>query len=215
MNRKLPRMLPAAIILFMFGICAGNGYGQQETPQQIVNRASQAYNGQWQGNTIKDYTGSGAITITGNPGGPLNFSLMVKENKKVKLVVVNADGSKVLISDGKNDNTNWHESGLFSGNASGMARNFIDSQTLRAIARLFDSDNVLADLGPADPKHAPESASSRVIQSRNKNGTTTRYYIDNATSLITRIEFETGLSYSMLLNKQKYPALASFVFSNY
>jgi len=213
MNSQYIKM-QAAIILSVLCVWAGNAFGQQETPQQIVNRASLAYHDKWKGSTIKDYVGSGQITITGNPNSPLNFVLMVKENKKVKLQVTNPDGSKVFMTDGKNDTTNWHASGLFSGNATGVASHFIDSQTLRSIARLFDSDNALTDKGPADPNHAPESASSRVIES-SKNGVVTRYYIDNTTSLITRIEFNTGASYSMLLNQGQYPAMASFVFSNY
>jgi hypothetical protein len=214
MNNKLLRMLPAAVILLMYCVWAGNEFCRAETPQQIVDRASQAYNDKWKGNTIKDYIGSGKITITGNPHSPLDFTMSVKQNNKVKLKVITPDGQNVLISDGSNGQKSWHASGLFSGDATGVVAHFIDSQTLRSIARLFDNGNSLTDLGPADPNHAPESASSRVIEAT-KGGNTTRYYISNTTSLITRIEFETGASYTMLLSKTRYPAMASFVFSNY
>jgi hypothetical protein len=215
MNSKLLKMLQTAVILLMACVWAGIGFGQQETPQQIVNRASQAYNHHWKGDRIKDYIGSGKIAITGNPSSPLDFTLIFKQNDKVKCVVIAPDGSKVLISDGSDGHKKWHVSGLFSGDATGMAAHFIDGQTIRTIARLFDDDNDLRDKGHADRKHAPESASSRVIEAKSRNGKTTRYYVDNATSLITRIEFETGASYSMLLDNKRYPAMAAFVFSDY
>jgi hypothetical protein len=145
----------------------------------------------------------------------MDFTLTVKENKKVKLAVVAPDGSNVFISNGKNESMKWHASGLFSGNATGVAAHFVDSQTLRSVARLFDNDNVLSDKGPADPQHAPESASSRVIEAKKRQGDATRYCVDNTTSLITRIEFETGTTYSLLLDNKKYPAMAALVFSNY
>jgi hypothetical protein len=215
MNSKLLKMAQTAIILLMFSVLAGIGFGQQETAQQIVNRASQAYNHQWEGNTIKDWTGTGKITITGTPGSPLDFTVTVKHNDKVKLTVMAPDGSTVLISDGSNGQKSWHASGLFSGDATGVAAHFIDSQTLRSIAHLFDNNITLTDLGPADPNHAPESALSRVIETRKNNGVPTRYYIDNTSSLITRIEFETGASYTILLSKQRYPSLAAFVLSDF
>jgi hypothetical protein len=215
MNNKILKMAPIAISLFILCVWAGVGFGQQETPQQIVDRASQAYNHQWKGDKIKDWVGSGKITITGNPNSPLDFTLIVKPKDKVKLIVMAPDGSKVLISDGSDGKKSWHVSGLFAGDATGVVSHFIDSHTVRSIARLFDEDHSLNDKGKADKKHAPESASGRVVEARNKNGVSMRYYIDDASSLITRIEFETEASYTMLLDKNKYPALAAFVFSDY
>jgi hypothetical protein len=214
MKSKLFKMLPAAIILVLC-VGAGIGFTQQETPQQIVNRASQAYNHKWKADHIKDYVGTGKITITGNPNSPLDFTLIVKQKDKVKLTVMAPDGSTVLISKGSDGKKNWHKAGLFSGDATGAVAHFIDGHTIRTIARLFDDDNVLSDKGPADPNHAPESASSRVIEAKYKKGLSARYYIDNTTSLITRIEFETGATYSLLLDNKKYPVMAAFVFSDY
>jgi hypothetical protein len=215
MNCKLLKKLQTAIALLIVCVWAGIGLGQNETAQQIVNRASQAYNHKWKGDHVKDYVGTGKITITGNPNSPLDFTLTVKQKDKVKFTVMAPDGSTVLISDGSDGRKSWHTAGLFSGDATGAVAHFIDAHTLRTVARLFDEDNELSDKGPADRNHAPESASSRVIEAKKRHGGATRYYVDNTTSLITRIEFETGTTYSLLLDNKKYPAMAALVFSNY
>jgi hypothetical protein len=209
---KLYKLLSAAVLSLC--VLAVAGFGQQETPEQIVDRASQAYNHKWEGNTIKDYVGSGSATLTGNPDGPLDFYLAANKDRRVKFTVTAQSGSK-LISLGTDQTKSWYVSGLFSGEAVGNAAHFIDNHTDRSIAQLFDKHNTLVDLGPADPQHAPESATSRVIKSTSKKGVTANYYIDNTTSLITRIEFETGNTYTMLFSSQQRPALAAFVFSNY
>jgi hypothetical protein len=223
MNNKHIRMMQIAIGLLMLCACTAIGFGQQETAQQTVNRAVQAYNNQWKGDNIKDWVGSGKIVIAGNTKGPLDFTMTVKQKDKVKRIVKTADGSKLMMNDGSDGKKSWHATGPFSGNATGPFSgsatgsivHFIESNTTRAIARLFDDDNVLSDKGKADKKHAPESASSEVIEVKHKNGNTTRYYIDNKSSLVTRLEFETGVFYTLLLSNKQYPALASFVFSDY
>jgi hypothetical protein len=214
MNSTLVKMRQITIGLLLLCAWTAIGFGQQETAQQVVSRAAQAYNNQWKGDQIKDWVGSGKIKMTGIKGA-LDFTLTVKPKDKVKRIVKTLDGSKVMLSAGSDGKKSWHVSGPFAGNAVGSIAHFIDSQTTRAIARLFDNDNVLSDKGKADKKHAPESESSEVIEVKNKQGNATRYYIDNKSSLITRLEFETGEYYSMLLSNKKYPSLASFVFSDY
>jgi hypothetical protein len=215
MNNKLFKFIKKSAVWSIFCALAAMGYGQNETAQQAVNRASQAYNDKWKGDSIKDWTGTGKIAITGNPNGPLDFTLTVKSNEKVKRVVKTKDGKKVFTSDGTDGIKSWHVTGPFSGGATGSVAHFIESNAIRAVGRLFDAKNALKDLGPADKKHAPESEKSKVIEAGNSAGKSTRYYIDNASSLITRLEFETGEYYTMFMSKKKYPTLASFVFSDY
>jgi outer membrane lipoprotein-sorting protein len=215
MKNKRFKMMQSTVVLLLLAAWAGIGFGEKETAQQIVNRASQAYNHQWKGDQIKDWMGTGKIMKTGDPDSPLNFTLIAKQKDKVKFIVMAPDGNTVMISEGSDGKKSWHCSGLFIGEATGSEAHFIDSHTIRWIARLFDDSNSLKDLGPADRKHAPESASSRVIEATNNKGKATRYYIDNTFSLITRIEFETGAFYAMFFETKEYPALASFVFSDY
>jgi hypothetical protein len=129
--------------------------------------------------------------------------------------VKTADGSKDMMSSGSDGKKRWHNTGPFRGDATGSVGHFVDSQTSRAIARLFDDNNALKDLGKADNKFAPQSASSKVIEVKSSKGLATRYFIDNKSSLITRLEFETGEFYTLLYDKKKYPSMASFVFSDY
>jgi hypothetical protein len=215
MNRKLFKAAPVTTVLIIF--CAGAAivFGEQETPQQAVNRASQAYNNKWKGEAIKDWVGSGKIKILGNTKGPFNFIMTAKQKDKVKRVVKTADGSKDMMSSGSDGKKRWHNTGPFQGDATGSVGHFVDSQTSRAIARLFDDNNALKDLGKADNKFAAQSASSKVIEVKSSKGLATRYFIDNKSSLITRLEFETGEFYSLLYDKKKYPSMASYVFSDY
>jgi hypothetical protein len=213
MNRQA-KIMQIIMVLFLLGTWASIGFGQ-ETAQQIVNRALRAYSDQWKGDGIKDWVGTGKIKILGDQKSQFNFTLSVKQKDKVELRVMDIDGKTATIRDGSDGSVNWHSSGPFSGKAAGSAAHFIDSQTSRSIARLFDSSNSLKDLGAADKKYAPESGSSRIIEATNDKGKVTRYYVDNTTSLITRIEFETGTFYTILMDNQKHPHMASFVFSDY
>jgi hypothetical protein len=215
MNKRISKVPQIAMVLFLFCAWTVIAFDQKDTPQQTVNKAAQAYGNQWKGDKIRDWVGVGKISRTGDKNGPLDFTLTVKSKDKVKRVVRTSDGSKVLVSIGSDGKKSWHSSGPFTGNATGNAAHFIDSHTIRSLARLFDDGNALTDLGPADAKHAPESASSKVIEAKNGKGASTRYYIDNTNSLVTRLEFETGAFYTMLFSDKKFPAMHSLVFSDY
>ena len=92
---------------------------------------------------------------------------------------------------------------------------FIESRTSRSIASFFNKNGGLQDLGPADKDRAPGSESSRVLEAKNIKGDLTRYYIDNKTSLVTRLEFDTGAVYTTLFSNTPRPVFASLVFSDY
>jgi hypothetical protein len=138
---------------------------------------------------------------------------MVKSNEKVKRTVHLANGRDIISGyDGKNS---WHKTDFIATNAANAETYFIDSLTKRSIAGLFDKNNSLKDLGVADKRRAPESEASRVIEARNEKGQATRYYVDNNTSLVKRVEFDTGAIYTTLFNDAHKPAYASFVYSDY
>jgi hypothetical protein len=210
------KMLRITILIVLLNIwtAAFLVFGKSETAQDVVDSSSKAYGDQWSKGKITDWVASGKILIMGSKEkGPLDFTLMVKQKDKVKRVVHFATGSEMSWgSDGKKS---WQKSGPLSGNAAGPVAYFIDSHTKRSIASLFDNNKSLKDNGPVDKKHAPESGSSKVIEVKNDKDQTTLYYIDDATSLINRIEFDTGGFYTMFFGNTKYPLLASFVFSDY
>jgi hypothetical protein len=189
---------------------------EKETPQQVLSQAAQAHGlGAGKGK-ITDWVGKGKILMTGRKDGPFDFTLTVKGNAMVNRIIFLAGGSKVTYgSDGKK---NWQASGPFSGAAAGSAEYFIESQTARSFASLFtNSANgyVLKDLGKDKGDTSSPGSSSQVIEADNGVGQTTRYYIDDATSLITRIEFDTGGYYKMLFGDQKFPLYAGYIFSDY
>jgi hypothetical protein len=201
------------IVICLLPICfAARVYGQAETAQQLVNRAAQAHGDQWTNGKIVDWVGSGKIAITGDKNGPLDFTLLVKQNGKIKKIVTTPSGNTAFGSDGKKS---WRIAGPFSGEATGSEAFFIESQTKRSIARLFDKGNSLKDIGRPDKNSIPKSANSRIIEAKNGNGPSTRYYVDDATSLVTRLEFDAGATYRMLFGDKEYPVLASFLFSDY
>jgi hypothetical protein len=202
------------ILLLHVGTAGFMVFGQSETAQQVVNRSSQAYGDQWSNGRLTDLVATGKIWISGiQESGPLDFILTVKQKEKVKRVVhFSGGGDMSWGSDGKKS---WQKSGRLIGDAAGPAAYFIDNQTKRSIASLFDRNNSLKDLGPADKKHAPESELSRVIESKNDKDQATRYYIDDTTSLIRRIEFDTGGFYTMFFGDTQYPLFAAYVFSDY
>ena len=213
-NDMCRRKIRAAIIMLSLPIwaCVSVAFDQQETAQQIVNRSAQAYGDQWTNGKIVDWGASGKIWVNGQ-NGLMDFTLMVKSNGKVTRTVHPASGIDTSIgSDGKKS---WLKAGPITANAAGTTAYFIDSLTKRSIASFFDKSNSMNSLGAADKKHAPEIESCQVIEAKNNKGDATRYYVDNSTSLIKRIEFDTDAVYTMLFSDTPHPAFASFVFLDY
>jgi hypothetical protein len=194
------------IIGCMIMLCACGAFGQ-ETAQQIVNRSAQAYGNQWTSGKIRDWTASGKIWINGQKE-LMDVTLMVKSNGKVERILHPVSGEDTIIgSDGRKS---WIKIGPITAKAAGTTTHFIDSQTSRSIASLFNINTGLRDLGPSDKDRAPESQSSRVLEAN-----LTRYYVDDSTSLIDRLEFDTGAVYTTFFSDAPRPVFASFVFSDY
>jgi hypothetical protein len=201
------------VVLLNVWTPAFQAFGKPETAQDVVDRSSKAYGDQWSKGKIADWVASGKILImSSKESGPLDFTLMVKKNDKVKRVVHYADKDMSWGTDGKQS---WQKLGAVSAGAAGPVAYFIDSNTSRSIASLFDNKKILKDAEPADKKHAQENDSSRVIEAKNDKDQAARYFVDNTTGLISRIEFDTGGFYTMFLSDTKYPLLASYVFSDY
>jgi hypothetical protein len=154
--------------------------------------------------------------ITGETKGPFDFTLMVKGRDKIQRIVETTTGALIRYgSDGKNS---WQTSGPILGDAAGRVVYLIDSQTRRSVCSLFTNaakGYALRDLGPAKKDASLKSASSRIIEAQDDKGQATRYYIDDTTSLITQLEYDTGQFYALPFDDQKYPLMAALVFSDY
>lgn len=81
---------------------------------------------------------------------------------------------------------------------------------MRSLPRLFNYPTeglALRDIGV--------QSGARVIEAQDGAGKRTRYHIDASTSLIMRLEFDTGSFYSKMFSGEPIPITAALVFSDY
>jgi hypothetical protein len=94
----------------------------------------------------------------------------------------------------------------------GLAGNYIESQTVRAVGNLFDAPAKGFRVREAGAKN-----NTRVLElevpARQKPAAKTQFYVDEVTSRVTRIEFVTGEAKDLL--GKKIPTLESHVFSDF
>jgi hypothetical protein len=206
------------MIAYILAICACWSYlanAQESTASESLARTNQAYGSRLTDGSIYDWEGRGQIVLTGyNKSQPLDFILIVKGNDKVKVIISTPD-NKQLISAGYNGKESWQSSGPFSGKAGGSMASVIACQTKRSIVSLFDKSNKLNV--KADPIINPLKISKpgKILETTNAKGKITRYYLDDQTSLIAGLEYETGRVYRILFDDDIYPVIASNIFSDY
>jgi outer membrane lipoprotein-sorting protein len=194
-------------------------FAQQDTAvaaRRIVDRASSVHGSKLADGSIVDWVGRGQVKITGDENGPLRFVLVVKGKDRIQRVIETHGGAMLRYgSDGKKS---WQSSGSFSGAAVGRAAQLIESQTTRSVSRLFESNakgKSFRDMGSEKKDFIPQSVSSHAIEAEDEKGNITRYYVDNESSLVTRLEFETGEYYRLPFGDEEYPMMAAYVFSDY
>jgi hypothetical protein len=187
-----------------------------ETAQQAVARALLAHGGKLADGSITDWVGRGKIRITGDENGSLDFTLAVKGRSKAQRVIKMP--GDIMVRYGSDGKKNWQSSGSFSGDAVGRVAQIVECLTDRSVAGLFDNASqkkTYSDLDLKQKKFVSESATSRAIAVQDEKGKTTNYYIDNASSMVTRLEFDTGGTFRMPFGDEEYPLMAAFVFSDY
>ena len=185
------------------------------TASQLIDQARQVQWGALKSAAITDCVGVGQISILGEPRGPLNFKLLIKGRDKVQRIVETPDGPMRQGSDSKRS---WQSAGPFVAEAAGRVANLIESQTIRSQSRLFDyaaEGLQLSNLGSAVQDLSVQPTGARVVESQDKTGRRTRYYIDDASFLITRLEFDTGATTRSMLGSTEKPLVAAYVFSDY
>lgn len=220
MNRRNCRQVSTtlAIMLSLTCICI-DAFSQQEKAaeaRQAVDRALIVHGSKLSDGSIADWVGRGQIKIAGDDGGPRNFTVAVKGRSQMQRVVEMQEGATVRFgTDGKKT---WQSAGLFKGDVAGRAAEFVESQTNRSVAALFSSDvqgRTYRDLGSEKKDFVPESVTSHAIEMQDEKGKATRYYIDNKSQLISRLEFDTGEYFTLPFGEEKYPLVAAYVFSDY
>jgi len=214
---KATRLLRMSMVLGLLHAWAGHAlYAQDKTISTLVDQVVQAYGSYYGDGTIVDMMGTGMISITGGGKVKSTFTFMAKDGNKVQRTVVSPNGS--VVRSGTDGTHAWQSAGLFSGKPTGMMLYFLESQGSRSFAALFKNtthDFTFTDLTDSSQYLSAPISASRIIQAANRAGQTMRFYIDDKTFLVTRIEFDTGEYYSMPFSGQKYPAVVSFVLSDY
>lgn len=161
----------------------------QETPPQAVQRALNAHGRQLVSGEIVDSVSEGRLTLFNvkGPQATFNVTLLRKGKAQLQRIIKQGRGEVRQGSDGIRNWDSWQ--GWFSPRAKGGALQFIESQTVRSIQSLFNHQSeglILRDQG--------KKGKARVLEAEDKKGEKTKYFIDDDSSLITRLEFVTGRS---------------------
>lgn len=152
--------------------------------------------------------------------------------------------NKILIKEGTDGTEQWRTSGTLTMRAAGGSGRFIEAQTVRSVEALLnfamngkalnDVTATILSRGPAiqDQGNAKKRDGSFVIPdfeaAKNKHviettdaltapggqSQATRYYVDDASSLVTRMEFDYGAGQEMV-SRQSMPLTEVWEFSDY
>ena len=189
------------VIGFFLGLTPG--LGAQETPTETVSeavaRAVAAYGSleAAEGETrddgatataVVDSTSVGQITLlrVNGPSSTFNVTFVRKGDSQIQRTIHQPNVDVRLGTTGPDS---WHSLsiGMWTAADDGPPRHFIESQTVRSVESFLDHENrglTLTDRG--------QGATARVVEAAGSNERRTEYHIDDATSMVTRLEFVTG-----------------------
>ncbi len=149
--------------------------------------------------TIALFTDDGASTA-------FDVTLIRKGDSRLQRII-HQDGVDVRL--GTDGVQTWHSVSIgFNTVAVGEPLQFIESRTVRSVPSLLDHQNrgwSLSDKG--------RYGNARVVAAREPGGRQTDYYIDDATSMVTRLVLYTGERPDMFGNT--IPATDAFLFSDF
>ena len=162
-----------------------------ESSSQVFQRASNAHAKQALA-AVTDSVSEGSLTLFGREGAKatVNVTVTRKGAGKVQRVTKNGANAAWEVSDGTR---RWQSmgGGLTSEVRAGPAARLIDMETVRSVASLLEAPakgQAVKDGGVKD--HA------RVLEieepASNKTARKVRYFVDDATSRVTRVEFVLG-----------------------
>ena len=140
--------------------------------------------------SLDELTSASGGTITyyavdGVAKGTFTVTLIRQGNTKLQ-TIVEQDGVNVRL--GTDGTDSWHSlSNGMRTDAVGRAKHFVESQTVRSVWSLLDtSDRELA------LRNKGRSPKERIVEAEGPGAEKTDYYIDDVTSVVTRLEFVTG-----------------------
>ena len=187
----------ALVIGFFLGLAPGLGaQDSSETANDVLARAKAAHaadpakapgGGPLPAPEELTSVARGTIQLFTAGGLKASFPVtFVREGYAKMQAIVHQSGVDVRL--GTDGESSWHSLSIgMRADAAAGARRFIESQTVRSPrSLLYDSDReqALVDKGRA--------GTARVLEGQGPGGRKTDYHVDDATSVVTRLEFVTG-----------------------
>jgi hypothetical protein len=185
---------------------------RNERPADTVERALNAHGGRQAWNSVRDSISEGKLTFfTGKTSkNTVAVTVIRKGDSHVQRILKDGDGELVQGADGT---STWESfNGMTALAPAGLAGSYLESQTVRSVGNLFDAQargRPVREAGTKDNERVLELEAPLDGQAPRK----TRYFVDEATSRVTRIEFVTGEARDLL--GKTVPATESYVFSDY
>jgi hypothetical protein len=157
--------------------------------------------------SIIDSVSEGVLSLHNTDGQYAQLSVTVwrKGQTMAQRTIKSPNGEQRQGTDGSQT---WDAFGAFHTSARGPALNFIETQTVRSFANLFEYQTRGSRL-----RDDGFRMGDRVLTIEEPNGRTTSYVIDGRTSLVAKLEIVTGFAADML--GRPVPNLESYVFSNF
>lgn len=157
----------------------------QGLPQQALQRVTAAHGRALTTGEIRDWSAEGKITTYTSDGRPkktFDMTLLRKGSSQVQRII--KQGAHEL-RQGTNGEVTWDSlDGRFTTIAQGSTLHFIESQTIRSVHAMLNYGQTglaVRDLGP--------DGKTRQLEAEDRQGRKTRYFMDEESGLITRLEF--------------------------
>jgi hypothetical protein len=201
-----------SICMGVLVVCC-NCWSQTATPTplntlaQAVRAALVAHGAGWESGRV-DSVAEGTLVVHALTGskGTYQVSLLQKGTSKVQRIIKPAKGGE--IRQGSDGAQKWFsQSGPFTlKTVPEDISTFIESQTIRSLQAFFS-------VKEAEFEDRGNGSKGRAIAFKDRAGRTTTYYIDPASSLITRMEFTVDEAKGLF--GKPIPVIESYVFSDY
>ena len=205
--------LALSLVAIVF-LGSGNRLAAQETPnrdsetvEDAVGRAKTAGGV----TSLDELTSASAGTITyytidGEAKGTFTVTLIRQGDSKLQTIV---EQPGVTVRLGTDGTASWHSlSNGMRTDAVGRSKHFVESQTVRSVRSFLgtsDREVALRDKG--------RSTKERIVEAEGPGAQKTDYYIDDVTSVVTRLEFVTGEATDMFGNTVE--TTDAYVFSDF
>lgn len=197
-------MKPNPVPLVTLVMTAGVLFAQnKEKPEEIIERAVNAHGGRQALTSVQDSISEGKLTYFTSKSAESTIDVIVirKGDSRIQRVLKDAGGELHQGSDGT---STWESfNGITALAPGGVAGNYIESQTVRAVSNLFESQGkgfTVREVGAKSNARVLEVESPVIGKPSRK----TRYFVDEATSYVTAMEFGTSEA-----------ATESYVFSDF